>query len=165
MKMIPAVCASAALFIGSALASPIANLQQVGSAKLEMYFFDIYYSELYSADGQYQAAQYPLALRIRYLRDIKAEDLIEKTAEEWKKLGYRSEKTDPWLAKLATMWPDIKKQDVLTLIVNDNGSSEFYFNDQSIGKMSDDEFGSHFLDIWLAENSSFPKLRRKLIGG
>ncbi|WP_343860484.1 chalcone isomerase family protein [Aliiglaciecola litoralis] len=146
------------------MANPIGNLQKVGSAKLEMYFFDIYYSELYSANGKYQPGQYPLALQIRYLRDIEAIDLIEKTAEEWQKLGFSRDKTAPWLVQLDTLWPDIKKHDVLTLVVNNGGSSEFYFNDKSIGKVEDTEFGAHFLDIWLDENASYPKLRKKLIG-
>lgn len=153
------------LIAGNTMASPIQDLQRVGSAKLEVFFFDIYYSELFSENGNYQPNDYPLALQIKYLRDIKAKDLIERTDEEWKKLGFTREQTQSWLNTLEQIWPDIDKNDVLTLRVEENGSSAFYFNDKLIGEMDDKNFGQSFLAIWLDEECSFPKLRKKLIGG
>lgn len=146
-------------------ASPINNMQKIGSAKLEIFFFDIYYSELFSPTGEYSANELPLALQIKYLRDIKASDLIERTLEEWEKLGMSNEQTNAWVVELKALWPDINKQDVLTIVVDQHGVSEFFFNDSSLGVIDDKEFGKSFLAIWLDENCSFPKLREKLIGG
>ena len=39
--------------LGSVMANPIADLSKVGSAKLEVFFFDIYFSTLYSKSGKY----------------------------------------------------------------------------------------------------------------
>ncbi len=150
--------------MNTAVASPIEDMKKVGSAKLEIFFFDIYYSELYSLSGTYNAGELPLALNIRYLRDIKANDLIQRTLEEWEKLGYASEKTEQWVAELTKLWPDIKKQDTLTLLVDDQGESQFFFNDDELGSLTDPKFGESFLAIWLDEKCSFPKLRKKLIG-
>lgn len=155
----------ASITLGNVMASPIQDLQKVGSAKLEVFFFDIYYSELFSEDGQYQPGTYPLALQIKYLRDIKAKDLIERTDKEWKKLGYTDEQTNSWLHRLEEIWPDIKEDDMLTLRVEEGGTSVFYFNNDPIGEMDDDNFGKSFLAIWLDEDCSYPKLRKKLIGG
>lgn len=148
-----------------ATASPINNMQKIGSAKLEIFFFDIYYSELYSLTGKYSSDERPLALQIKYLRDIKADDLIERTQEEWEKLGILNEQTNAWVGQLKALWPDINKQDMLTIVVDQQGVSEFFFNDAPLGVIDDTEFGKSFLAIWLDENCSFPKLRKKLIGG
>jgi hypothetical protein len=147
------------------MANPTEGLQKVGSAKLQMYFFDIYYSELYSASGTYRQEQLPLALKIQYLRNIKAKDLIQRTKQEWSHLGYDESLISPWIQQLDAIWPDVADQDVLTIVVNDNGKSEFFFNQTSIGRIEDPKFGSSFLDIWLNQNGSYPKLRKKLIGG
>ncbi|MEP4891035.1 MAG: chalcone isomerase family protein [Aliiglaciecola sp.] len=147
------------------MASPIAELTKVGSAKLEVFFFDIYFSTLYSKNGKYNEDERPLALQIKYLRAINSDDLLERTEQEWQKLGYASENVQSWLQTLDSIWPNIKKHDVLTLRVKPNGHSEFFFNDAPIGVIEDENFGPSFLAIWLDENCSYPKLRKQLIGG
>ncbi|GAA6185633.1 MULTISPECIES: chalcone isomerase family protein [Alteromonadaceae] len=147
------------------MANPITGLTKVGSAKLEVFFFDIYFSTLYSKNGEYAADNLPLALQIKYLRAIKSEDLLERTEQEWQKLGYSSQNIRNWLDELDSIWPNIKKNDVLTLKVNANGHSQFFFNDDLIGVIQDPKFGPSFLAIWLDENCSYPKLRKQLIGG
>ena len=146
------------------MANPTNYLKKVGEAKLQILFWDIYTSELFSTSGQYQKDILPLALKIKYLRNIDAEDLIDKTLEEWLKLGITNEQAKPWLSQLKELWPNIKKSDELTLVVSQDFSSEFFFNGQSLGQLHDREFGPNFLRIWLDENCSYPKLRKKLIG-
>ncbi|MFT5674156.1 MAG: hypothetical protein ACI808_000063 [Paraglaciecola sp.] len=152
------------LTTGAAMVNPINGLQKVGEAKLEILFWDIYTSELFSASGRYQKDIYPIALKIKYLRNIDAADLIDKTLEEWLKLGITKKQAKPWLSQLQELWPNIKKRDELLLLVNEDKSSEFFFNGESLGQLDDSEFGSSFLRIWLDENCSYPKLRKKLIG-
>lgn len=144
--------------------NPLHNLQKVGEAKLEFLFWDIYHSTLYSPDGSFAEDNYPLALHIEYLRDIEASDLVDRTADEWRKLGFEEKQFTPWLQSIGAMWPDIEKGDALTLVVSDDGQSAFYLNEAPLGVMTDSEFGPSFLAIWLDENCSYPKLRKKLIG-
>jgi hypothetical protein len=151
-------------FTGVAMASPLSELKKVGEAKLKVLFWDVYNSSLYSRTGQYQADTFPLALKINYLRDIDAKDLIEKTQDEWEKLGIEKAKFSSWVPLLRDIFPDIKKGDTLLLNVNENQQSEFFFNGQTIGKITDQTFGKSFLSIWLDEKSSYPKVRNKLIG-
>ena len=146
------------------MANPTNKLKKVGEAKLEILFWDIYTSELFSPSGRYQKDILPIALKIKYLRNIAAKDLIAKTLEEWLKLGISEDQAKPWLAQLQQLWPNIQKSDELTLLVKEDRSSEFFFNGQSLGQLPDNEFGSSFLRIWLDENCSYPKLRKKLIG-
>jgi hypothetical protein len=152
------------VFSGVTMASPLGELKKVGEAKLKVLFWDVYNSSLYSQTGEYQIEQFPQALKINYLRDIDAEDLIERTQDEWQKLGIKQETFKQWIPLLTDIFPDIKKGDTLLLNVNENQQSEFFFNGKTIGKVTDQTFGKSFLRIWLDENCSYPKVRNKLIG-
>lgn len=142
----------------------LSELKKVGDAKLKVLFWDVYNSSLYSQTGEYQAEHFPQVLKIDYLRDIAAEDLIKRTQDEWEKLGIEREVFIPWIPLLAEIFPNIKKRDTLIFWVSEDKQSEFYFNGQTIGKISDTAFGISFLRIWLDENCSFPMVRNKLIG-
>ena len=146
------------------MADPLTDFKKVGEAKLEILFWDIYQSELYTLSGSYKKDVFPQALKIHYLRNIKAKDLLERTEEEWQKLGVNKDTSAPWIIELAAMWPNIKKGDELLVVVNKPGSSDFYFNQQAIGAIQSEEFGINFLRIWLDEKSSYPDLQKKLTG-
>ena len=152
------------LFSGFSMANPLDDLKKVGEAKLKVLFWDIYNSSLYSKTGKYQPEQFPQALKINYLRDIDSEDLIERTQDEWKKLGMKQEKFSKWTPLLNNLFPDIKKGDTLLLRVSENKQSEFFFNGKTIGKITDKTFGKNFLSIWLDKKCSYPNVRNKLIG-
>jgi hypothetical protein len=149
---------------GVTMGDPLADLKKVGEAKLQVLFWDVYNSSLYSKTGEYETEIFPQALKINYLRDIDAKDLIDRTQDEWKKLGIEKVKFSPWILLLTDILPDIKKGDTLLLNVNKNQQSEFFFNGKTIGKITDQAFGKSFLRIWLDENCSYPKVRNKLIG-
>jgi hypothetical protein len=151
-------------FSGVTMAEPISELKKVGEAKLKILFWDVYNSTLYTQTGEYQAEQFPQTLKIQYLRDIDAEDLIERTKDEWEKLGINQELFNQWIPLLTDIFPNIKEGDTLLLNVSENHQSEFFFNGETIGKITDRTFGKSFLRIWLDENCSYPKVRNKLIG-
>ena len=117
------------------MANPLDDLKKVGEAKLKVLFWDVYNSSLYSKTGEYQAEQFPQALKIKYLRDIDAEDLIERTQDEWEKLGIKQVTFSQWIPLLTNIFPDIKKGDTLLLSVSENQQSEFFFNGKTIGKI------------------------------
>ncbi|MDF2178212.1 chalcone isomerase family protein [Aliiglaciecola sp. CAU 1673] len=142
----------------------LSDLQLVGQAKLNVLFWEIYHSSLYSVDGEYQPGHYPIALRIQYLRDIDAQELVDATRDEWKKQGLSEDQFSSWLTTLATIWPDIQDGDVLLLRVDEQVHSHFYHNSKPVGEIDDPDFGPAFLNIWLSEKASYPKLRAQLIG-
>lgn len=162
--LLPLIMLCTLVFSGVSMSDPISKLNKVGEAKLKVLFWDVYNSSLYSQTGDYQVGQFPQALKINYLRDIEAKDLIERTQNEWEKLGIQQDQFKQWIPLLTDIFPDIKKGDTLLLIVNENQESEFFFNGQTIGKITEHNFGTSFLRIWLDENSSYPKVRNKLIG-
>ncbi len=143
-------------------ATPLADLKQVGKTELNWLFWKVYDIRLLSADGQYQPQQYPLAIAIKYARDISSQQLVETTVDEWSRQSI-DWKPD-WESKLATLWPDVSEGDEIILRVNPDLSSRFYFNDQMIGNIEDRQFAPAFLSIWLSENTREPELRNRLTG-
>lgn len=146
----------------SALASPVADLTLVGEGKMRWVFFDLYHIQLYSEDGQYHKDNYPKALAIDYYRAIDRDDLITATVQQWERLKINW--NPEWKSQLKTIWPSVNKDDQLILRVDPSGNSHFYLNSTAIGNIADPEFGPAFLAIWLAPETSEPKLRKLLIG-
>ncbi|MCC2614742.1 chalcone isomerase family protein [Aestuariibacter halophilus] len=143
---------------------PLEGLQKVGEATLSVLFWDIYTSRLYSPDGNYPGIQPPLALDIEYLRDISADDLVQQTDKEWQRLGIDHQNVTDWLSMLSDLWPDIREGDRLTLRVEENGNSTFFYNHEAIGHIEDQAFAGHFLSIWLDPACRYPDVRKQLIG-
>jgi len=146
-------------------ATPLAGLEPVGTARLKVMFWTIYDSTLFTKDGIYDGVEADLALRIEYRRKISSNKFIEATREQWQELGiYQEEKSESWITQLGGMFPDVKKGDVLTLYIDQNIFSNFYFNGIFIGTIDEPDFSEDFLSIWLAANSSYPELRAQLVG-
>lgn len=153
------------LLSGGVLASPVSQLNKIGEGEMNYLFWTLYQAQYYRGtvieQGENISKQ---ALKIRYLKSIDSQDLVEATIDQWQHLGYKSSDIAKWAAPLNTLWPDVKPGETLTLVVKPGGESRFYFNDSFIGAISDTGFADAFLSIWLSEKTSEPKLRKKLLG-
>lgn len=143
----------------------VSDLKKVGEAKFSVLFWDIYKSKLFTSSGQYPKAldNETVLYQITYLRDITRKDLIEKTIEQWQYQKVESDLYSGYIPKLENIWPNISEGDNLTLVIDKN-VSYFYYNAKCVGIISEHEFGRLFLDIWLSQNTSQPKLRSQLLG-
>jgi hypothetical protein len=156
--------------------TPLSDLHKLGEGRMKVMFWSVYDAQLYGETKQYKPTQYPQAIKLTYLRDIKSNAFIEATDDQWQGLALTLPKKTQWLTQLKTIFPDIYENDKLILVVNKDQSSQFYYQayDQksqsylkqptAIGSINDKDFGTAFLAIWLSENTSRPKLRRQLIG-
>ena len=140
------------------------TLKKCGTALLKVLFWDVYESSLYTPDGKWQDNTRPFRLDIQYLRTISAEDLVKQTGKEWAEQGKASPQHNTWMDDLRELWPDVTSGDVISLAVDKAGVSTFLFNGEVIGSLSDPQFGEDFSGIWLAANTTRPKLRSQLIG-
>ena len=105
-----------------------------------------------------------MRLEIQYLRDFEAKALVQRTGEEWDHLQLSHERREQWLQQLATLWPDVGKNDVIALEIDADNRSTFFFNNEKLGVIDDVDFGEHFVAIWLSPDTSRPALREALIG-
>ncbi|QTH62865.1 chalcone isomerase family protein [Psychrosphaera ytuae] len=144
------------------------QLKQVGMAEFSYLFWDVYDSYLFNHSGKIDPnytwyEQAPLVLEIRYKRDIKADELIDSTIEQWQHLNLKADQYEAYVPWLKKVWPNLKKGDRLALLVQD-GQSVFFYNQQELARQPDPYFARIFLDIWLSPDTSEPKLRKKLLG-
>lgn len=150
-------------FAASCEASVPGDFSKVGETRLSVLFWDVYDATLYSPSGEYEKSERQ-ALKLNYLRDIDADDLIETTEEEWQKLELNSSEHDEWLTKLKDIWPDIKEGDCLLLLETKDGYAEFYQGEELLGTVESQEFTDQFLAIWLSPESRFKEERNELVG-
>lgn len=142
------------------------NVKLVGQGQFSYLFWDLYQAELYTANGNWSDYQQssPVVLKLTYQRDISKADFIEATVDQWLHLqGKVSEQHKEWALQLDKLWTDVKKGDQLTCVLLADGKVQFYFNDKLLGDVTDPAFGPAFLDIWLSDKTSAPKLRKKLL--
>lgn len=141
-----------------------AGLEQVGQARLSLLWIDLYDARLFTEDGEYERDEKPLLLELIYHREISATELLDETVSQLKERVESSRLSDG-AAHLEALLPDVKQGDSLAFYLSAEGRGLFYFNGQFIGEMGDPVFNRAFLDIWLAPDSEFPGLTRRLTGG
>jgi hypothetical protein len=142
------------------------NTKLVGQGQFSYLFWDLYQAQLYTADGSWSNYQQssPVVLKLTYQRDISKADFIEATVDQWEHLqGKVSGQHQDWANQLDKLWTDVKKGDQLSCVLLPDSTVQFYFNDKLLGDVTDPAFGPAFLDIWLSDKTSAPKLRRQLL--
>ncbi|MCL9782371.1 chalcone isomerase family protein [Vibrio sp. S4M6] len=144
------------------MASPITDLNKVGEGEMHYLFWTIYAAEFYRSE--HSAPEVRQALRITYYKSISQQNLIEATLDQWQHLGYQPEEMVRWSVSLVKIWPSVKPGDKLTFVSNNHGEGQFFFDGKPIGSIQDPTFADAFLDIWLSERTTEPKLRKQLLG-
>jgi hypothetical protein len=142
------------------------NIKLVGQGQFSYLFWDLYQAQLYTTDGSWSNYQQssPVVLKLTYQRDISKADFIEATVDQWEHLqGKVSGQHKDWANQLDKLWTDVKKGDQLSCVLLPDSTVQFYFNDKLLGDVTDPAFGPAFLDIWLSDKTSAPKLRRQLL--
>ena len=132
-------------------------------SKLEFtwYWFDVYEVKLWTSDNEFPNYEKPLIMTYDYRRDIKAQDLIKTSEEEWAKLklcGVTQSKL--WADQLSKIWPDIKSGDSLTAWF-DGEATHFYQKNKFLGSMPGKSFSKAFFQIWLHPKSQTAELRKR----
>jgi hypothetical protein len=147
-----------------AISTYMENPKPVGEARLEVMFWDIYDAKLIAENGKFDPDK-PFALSLTYLRDFKGKNIASRSIDEMRKQGMRDEmKLAKWYEKMEQVFPNVNEGENLTGVVDDKGYSHFYFNEQKVGSIEDQEFSKWFFNIWLSERTSEPEIRQKLLG-
>lgn len=142
----------------------IPNAKKVGTARMQVMFWDVYDITLLAPDGKWQKDG-SFALKIDYLRRLKGPLIAKRSIEEMQKQGFdNNTKLNEWLEKMTAIFPNVEAGDTITGLRDANGSSHFYLGDRSIGQIDDPDFTEQFFGIWLNEKTSEPALRRQLLG-
>lgn len=139
--------------------------RMVGQGRMTFMLWHVYDAALYAPRGQY-ARGGDFALQLTYRQTIKGRDIADTSVEEMRRAGMRDEiKLAAWHTRMRDIFPDVKPGDVLTGVHLATGESVFCAQGREAGRIRDPEFGEHFFNIWLADTTRAPALRRSLLGG
>ncbi len=151
---------------GPVPATPWQQLQLVGEAELKFFFWHVYEARLYSDSGNFAFSQTrPFALELQYRRQFSSQQLVEETRKQWQAIGIDTDSKDnaSRLSNLENLLNDVDIGDVITLYVDAQGASNFYFNGRLLGTIADSAFTEQFAAIWLSEKTTRPDFRDNLI--
>lgn len=156
-------CSGVAVANESVISQYLDDPVEIGSAKFEFLFWDVYFVKLYAPNGRFDPSL-PYALSLTYLRDFDGDSIAERSAQEIKQQGYENkQKLGEWQSAMIELFPDVKKGQTITGIANADGHALFYLDEDQLGVIEDSVFTQKFFDIWLSEKTSEPKLRQKLL--
>lgn len=140
------------------------GLEAVGNHHFRYLLFHVYDATLWAPQGRWTPTG-PFALDIRYALDIRGRDLSKRSIEEMRKQGRDdAAKLARWAAEMDRVFPDIKAGDRLVGVHVPGLGARFYGARGLLGTVRDEEFASAFFDIWLADRTSEPAMRRALLG-
>ena len=144
---------------------PGARLQ--GSGRLRFLGLRIYDAHLW-AGAQPVATDWsatPFALELLYARELKGEQIAERSLAEMKRQGdIAAETAQRWLALMKQLFPDVKAGDRITGVNLPGIGARFFVNGALRGEPKDVDFARLFFGIWLSPRSSEPALREALLG-
>lgn len=148
----------------SSLKNTFQTYELVGFAKLKFLGKKVYDIALWSEDGKFSYDK-KFAIQIKYNMNFKREELTERSISEIKKLHeLTAQEEKNYSTQLSAIFDSVKKGDEKLAVFTPTKGVMLFHNDKLNGTISDPKFARFFVDIWLAENGSYPKVTKKLLG-
>lgn len=106
-----------------------------------------------------------LALEIEYARELVGRKIAERSLEEMRRTGpIPADAAERWLQSMVQFFPDVRPGDRILGLQRPDGHVRFFVNGRLRGEKRDAEFARRFFGIWLAPETSEPRLRAALLG-
>jgi hypothetical protein len=134
---------------------------------LRFFGLDIYQASLWVPAGFDPARwqQQTFALQLTYLRDLQGRAIAQRSVAEMRRQDTWDETlADPWEARMAALFPDVRRGDRITGLHLPGRGARFVHNGRERGEVADPRFARLFFGIWLAPQTSEPALRMALLG-
>jgi hypothetical protein len=161
------LAARANLALPPEVGSELPGARLLGSGRLTFLGLHVYDARLWT-DDQFAADRFDrhaLALELQYGRTLYGRLIAERSLEEMKRQGrLTDEQGERWLASMKQAFPDVNKGDRITGVQRPGESTRIFVNGTLRGELRDAEFTRRFFGIWLAPQTSEPKLRQSLLG-
>lgn len=138
---------------------------RLGSHNLKVWGLKIYNIQLLS-DTKKFSYQNKFAIVINYQRDFAKKNLIQKSLEEISRINNIEDANlvKTYQKKLEEIFLDVKKGDRKTAFFDPKKGVKLYFNAKFVGEINDLVFAKKFIDIWLSDKSSYPKMTQDILG-
>lgn len=154
----PAVAA-----LPDAVKAAAGDWRPLGRGELRWLGIPVYEASLWVSGGRLDFER-PLALAIRYVRDIPGQKLVETSIDELRRLGFGDAvRLADWESRLVAILPDVRAGDTLVGLYLPGRGARFFHGGRSVGEVSDPEFARGFFAIWLDPRTREPALRERLL--
>jgi hypothetical protein len=163
-----AVIAALLMLPRSALAGAMEELvplaKRVGKARFNVFFFKIYDAELFAPDGRFDRSG-PYALRLTYLIDAKKDRIISQTVQEMERQTSASaEQIESWIPLMERHFISMDKGSRADFIHTADGRLVLAANGGVIAEITDQDFITALMDVWLGPKVRDKTFQRELMG-
>ena len=136
----------------------------IGEGTLKVFFMEIYDLRLV-ADSPTFSWQNKFKLDFFYTRDLKKDSVIKSSIKELRRQSSVSKSDiELWQGYLEQSIKPAQVGTHATVIWNPEGRITFHYENNDPTTIEDEDFARAFLNIWLGEETSQPKLRNQLFG-
>ena len=140
------------------------NFVIIGSTNLNFFGLKVYRVSLWCEDKNFSYDK-KFGIHIKYNMNFKRDDLVKKSISEIKKLHELSAKEElNYVNQITSILNSVKKGDEKLAIFIPLEGVIIFHNNEFVGKISDPKLARLFVDIWLDERGSYPKVTRKILG-
>ena len=141
----------------------LAQARLAGKGSYTWFGLTIYEAELWVGEQGYRA-DLPFVLDLRYARKLDGAKIAEASAEQMEKIGAGSAaQRARWLARMKTIFPDVKEGTHISGVFVPGGGARFYLDGKALASVPEPEFARAFFGIWLDPATSARSLRSALL--
>ena len=139
------------------------EMKLIGQGTLKVLFFEVYNVRLLT-DSKAFSWKNKFQLEFEYKREVKKQSVIESSIKEMRRQSNILDKDmNQWQEYLEISIKPVQEGSQATVSWNPNGQITFYYPNSKPTTIEDENFARAFLNIWLGEETSQPKLRSQLL--
>lgn len=136
----------------------------IGESNLNFLGFKVYNIALWSEEKNFSYEK-KFAIQILYNMNFTKEELAQKSVEEISRLHNLSEAQKiEYYAQFEKIFNNVKKGDEKIALFLPNSGVLLFHNNKLSGKISNLKLSRLFVDIWLDEKGSYPKVTKRILG-
>ena len=136
----------------------------IGEGTLKVLMWEVYDLRLYT-DGTAFTWQDKFMLEFDYSRELKKESVIDASLKEFKLQPNVTDKDiEAWEVYLEKVIQPVQKGTKASVMWVPEGQIVFDYEGSPPSTIENEDFARAFLNIWLGEKTSRPKLRSQLLG-
>ena len=135
----------------------------IGEGTLNVLMWEVYNLRLYT-DGTSFSWNNKFMLEFDYSRELKKESVIDASLKEFKLQPNVTDKDiKAWAVYLEQVIQSVQKGTKASVMWVPDGQIIFHYEGSKPTTIKNEKFARAFLNIWLGEKTSRPKLRNKLL--
>ncbi|MDC0394547.1 chalcone isomerase family protein [Alphaproteobacteria bacterium] len=135
----------------------------IGTSSLKVFMWEIYDIQLWSVKKPFSKKN-SLILIFDYKRDLAKEKIIESSIKEIEKQNVADKNTlIKWTSFLQKCIRPVEAGSKPYIQWNPEGKITFFYGNTITCSIDNKSFSKAFIDIWLGENTSRPRLRQRLL--